>query len=406
MVLSRTVACLVVAIGLGTTFCAAADPVPLQLEPSDWSAVEARARGATVYFNAWGGDEAINRYLAWTAGEVQRRYGVRLVHVKVTDVAESVTRILAEAAAGRTSGGSVDLLWLNGENFASLRRARLLYGPWADAVPNARWIDTHGNPTTVTDFTLPTEGFELAWGTARLTLFYDSAVVPIPPRDPAALLDWIRSYPGRFTYPRPPNFLGTSFLKQLLVLLVQDPAALRRPPGPDFDQVTRPLWTWLDAAHPHLWRRGRLFPPSGPAQRELLATGEVDWALAFNPAEARRAIVRGELPQTVRATSFRGGALANSHFLAIPFNTRSRDGAMVVANFLLSAEAQARKANSEVWGDPTILDLTALTVADRSRFDRTEAPDATLSDGPVIVDLHPSWMGALERAWLTRYGVR
>ena len=406
MVLRRAVACLVLAIGLGATFGAAADRVPLEAASSDWSAVEARARGTTVYFNAWGGDEAINRYLAWTAIEVQRQYGIRLVHVKVADIAESVTRILAEAAAGRTSGGSVDLLWLNGENFASLRRAGLLYGPWADVVPNARWIGTHGNPTTVTDFTMPTEGFELAWGTARLTLFYDSRAVGNPPRDPGPLLDWIRAHPGRFTYPRPPNFLGTSFLKQLLVLLVRDPDALRRPPGPDFGEVTQSLWNWLERAHSSLWRSGRLFPPSGPAQRELLATGEVDWALAFNPAEARRAIARGELPEAIRATSFRGGVLGNSHFLAIPFNSRSRDAALVVANFLLSAEAQARKADVAVWGDPTVLDLPALPVAERNRFGQTDGPDATLTDGPVVADLHPSWMGALEREWLRRYGVQ
>ena len=406
MVLRQAVVCLVFAIGHGATAHAHADPAPPQSAASAWSAVEARARGATVYFNAWGGDEAINRYLAWTGSEVKRRYGVTLVHVKVADIAEAVTRILAEGAAGRTTDGSVDLLWLNGENFASLRRAGLLYGPWAETVPNAQWIDTRGNPTTVSDFTLPTEGYEIAWGTARLTLFYDSRVVPNLPRDPAALLEWIRAHPGRFTYPRPPNFLGTSFLKQLLVLLVRNPDALRRPPGPDFEEITRPLWMWLDTAHPNLWRRGRLFPPSGPAQRELLAIGEVDWALAFNPAEASRAIMRGELPETIRATSFRGGALANCHFLAIPFNSRSRDAAMVVANFLLSAEAQARKADVAVWGDPTVLDLHALSAAERGWFSQTGDPGATLQAEPVVADLHPSWMGALEHEWLARYGVR
>ena len=406
MVLRQAVVCLVFAIGLGASDGANADPAPPRSTASDWNAVEAQARGSTVYFNAWGGDDAINRYVEWAGREVQRRYGVTLVHVKVIDIAEAVTRILAEGAAGRTTGGSVDLLWLNGENFASLRRAGLLYGPWADTVPNARWIDTRGNPTTVSDFTVPTEGYEIAWGTARLTLFYDSRVVPNTRQDPTALLDWIRAHPGRFTYPRPPNFLGASFLKQLLVLLVRDPDSLRRPPGPDFEDVTRPLWMWLDAAHPNLWRRGRLFPPSGPAQRELLATGEVDWALAFNPAEASRAISRGELPETIRATSFRGGALANSHFLAIPFNSRSRDGAMVVANFLLSAEAQARKADVAVWGDPTVLDLHALSAAERSRFGQTDGPGEALAAGPVLADLHPSWMGALEHAWLLRYGIR
>ena len=405
MVLVRALAPLAIVIGLASAGTVAAES-PRPSAPSSWQSVEANARGSTVYFDAWGGDESINRYVAWAAGEVKQRYGVTLVHVKVSDIAEAVTRILAEGAAGRTTGGSVDLLWLNGANFASLRRADLLYGPWAYDLPNARWIDASGNSTTVFDFMLPTEGFEVAWGTARLTLFYDSRAVGAPPRDPAALLAWIRAHPGRFTYPKPPNFLGTSFLKQLLVLLARDCDALRHPVGVDFDSVTAPLWRWLDAAHPSLWRRGRLFPPSGPAQRELLATGEVDWAMAFNPADASRAVLHGELPATIRAMSFKAGALGNSHFLAIPINARNPDGARVVTNFLLSPEAQARKADVRIWGDPTVLDISALSEADRRRFDDSRSERTAPAAGPVISDLDATWMTALEHAWIARYGHR
>lgn len=390
-------------MGQGAIAVAHADSsLPRSAEMGD---IERRARGTTVYFNAWAGDEAINRYIGWAGREISQRYGVTLVHVKVADVAEAVTRILAERVAGRLREGSVDLLWLNGENFAALRNANLLYGPWTDRVPNARLIDTRGNPTTVVDFTLPTGGYELAWGSARFTLFYDSAAVADPPRDPKSLLAWIRAHPGRFTYPRPPNFLGTSFIEQLLLVLVSDPGRLQRPVGPDFAAVTRPLWAWLDEAQPAMWRRGRLFPPSGPAQRELLAVGEVDWTVAFNPLEGRRAIARHELPDTVRATSFSGGALANSHFLAIPVNARNPDGAMVVANFLLSADAQAYKADVSVWGDPTVLDLSALSPSERRLFDEQSAASLR-GPGGAVSEPHPSWSAELERDWIARYGVR
>jgi putative thiamine transport system substrate-binding protein len=295
-------------------------------------------------------------------------------------------------------------LWLNGESFAALRNADLLYGPWTDRVPNAALIDTHGNPTTVVDFTLPTGGYELAWGSARFTLFYDSAAVADPPRNPVALLRWIQAHPGRFTYPRPPDFLGTSFLKQLLLLLTADPGRLQQPVGADFATVTRPLWKWLDVAHSSMWRAGRLFPPSGPAQRELLAVGEVDWSVAFNPFEAQRAIAQHELPDSVRATTFSGGALANSHFLAIPFNASSPEGAMVVANFLLSPQAQAYKAKVSIWGDPTVLDLDALPATSRTLFG--ERSGAITVSGSIVSEPHPSWSAELERAWIARYGVR
>src|SRR5918996_3142130 len=94
-----------------------------------WDDTLAAARGQTVYWNAWGGDEQVNAYIAWVGEEVAERYGVELEHVKLTDTAEAVARIVAEKASGRTRGGSVDLVWINGENFAALKRQDLLFGP-------------------------------------------------------------------------------------------------------------------------------------------------------------------------------------------------------------------------------------------------------------------------------------
>jgi len=372
----------------------------------DWASVEKAARGQTVYFDAWGGDAAINRYIAWAGDVVQRRYGVKLVLVKVTDIAEAVTRVQAEKAAGRTTGGSVDLMWINGENFASLKAADLLYGPWADSLPHARLLDA-SDPTQRTDFTLPTAGLEMPWGGARFTLFYDGAAIKTPPpRDPQALLAWIRAHPARFTYPQPPDFIGTSFLKQMLLLLAADAARLQQPVSSDFDVVTQPLWTWLDAAHPHLWRSGRAFPRSSPEQRRLLGDGEVDWLLAFNPSEAARAIRARELPDSIRGVHFAQGALGNSHFLAIPFNSSASAAARVVANFLLSPAAQARKADIAHWGDPTVLAMAALTPAERALFGTGGRDAASPAPGPLLLEPHPSWTPALERAWSLRYGAR
>ncbi len=372
-----------------------------------WPAIEAVARGQTVYFNAWAGDPAINRYIGWAAEAVEARHGVRLIHVKVADIASVAGRILAEQAAGRREGGSVDLLWINGENYASLMKAGVLLGPWTQRLPAFAALDAQ-DPDIATDFTVPTAGFELAWGGARFTLFHESqAVFSPPPLDPVALLRWIEAHPGRFTYPQPPDFLGTSFLKQLLLLLTPDRDRLQRPVAADFERVTQPLWAWLEAARPRLWRGGRVHPRSGQEQRRLLGDGEVDWMVSFNPSEANRAIIEGELPDSIRALHFRGGALANSHFLAIPTNARAKEGAMVVANFLLSPEAQARKADEAIWGDPTVLALDRLAPADRQRFARLErGPAWPREHGPRLSEPHPSWTTALERSWIERYGAQ
>jgi len=373
----------------------------------DWQATLAEARGQTVYWNAWGGDAQINDYIAWVGERLQEEHGVELVHVKLTDTAEAVARVLAEKAAGRTEGGAVDLIWINGENFAAMKAEDLLFGPFVERLPNFAYVDTAGKPTTLVDFTVPTDGLEAPWGMAQFVLFHDTAVVETPPASIPALLDWAKAHPGRFTYPAPPDFIGSTFLKHVLIELAAEPEVLQRPVAEaDFAAVTAPLWQWLEAIRPHLWRQGTSFPTSGPALHQLLDDREVDFSMAFNPAEASAAIAAGRLPETVRSFILEAGTIGNTHFVAIPFNAAHQAGAMVLADFLLSPEAQAHKQDPRVWGDGTVLAVDKLPAAERALFEALPRGIATLPPEelvPVRPEPHPSWMVEIEAEWLRRF---
>jgi len=389
-------------LGLGALLAAA-----LPAAADDWADLLAGAKGQTVYWNAWGGDPRTNDYIAWAGEEVERRWGVTVEQVKLNDTAEAVARVVAEKAAGREDGGSVDLIWINGENFAAMKRNGLLFGPFTQRLPNFRLVDVTGKPTTASDFTVPVDGLESPWGMAQVVFMYDSAIIDTPPRTIPAILEWAKAHPGRFTYPQPPNFLGTTFLKQALLELAPDPTRLQSPVDKaDFAAVTAPLWSYLDALHPVLWRSGRVFPQSGPAQRRLIADGEIDLAISFNPGEASTAIANGEFPESIRTFVLSGGTLGNTNFVAIPFNASAKEGAMVLANFLLSPEAQARKLDPRVLGSMTVLDLDRLAPADRRLFADLPLGVATLPPdqlGRTLPEPHPSWTDRLEEEWQTRY---
>lgn len=392
---------------MGMVVHAAADP-----DPAKWDQVLAEAKGQTVYFNAWGGAENINAYLEWTAGEMTERFGVKLVHVKLDDTANAVAKVVAEKAAGRNEGGTVDLVWINGENFASMKAQGLLLTPgWAEKLPNWKFVDVENKPTISTDFTIPVEGLESPWGMAKLVFFYDSARIQAAdlPKSAKELLEWARLNPGRFSYPQPPDFTGSSFLKQVLVEFVADRSVLQNPvDDASFAHLTEPLFAYLDALNPLLWRSGRAFPKNYSDMKQLLADGELGIIFAFNPSEASSGIANGELPDTVRSFVFSAGTLANTHFVAIPYNATAKAGALVLADFLLSPEAQARKQDPKFWGDPTVLAMAKLDAADRARFDAIDLGIATLKPdelGPALDEPHPSWMERLEKEWRNRYGV-
>lgn len=375
---------------------------------SDWDTVLAEARGQTVYWHAWGGDPKINAFIDWVGDQALDRHGVRLEQVKLADTTDAVARVLAEKQAGRTTGGAVDLIWINGENFAAMKAQGVLSAPFAESLPNWRLVDVVGKPAVITDFTEPTEGLESPWAMARLVFEHDSARLPDPPRTLAGLLDWIKANPGRFTYPQPPDYLGTTFLKQVLHGLTPDPSVLQEPVDPaSYEAVTAPLWAWLDEAAPNLWREGRAFPRNEPAMAQLLADGEVAISFAFNPGRASAAIAAGELPATVRTFVLDGGTIGNASFVAIPFNAAHEAGAKVIANLLLDPTVQARAQDPAVLGFQTVLDLGALSPEDRARFDALDLGPATLPPadlGPTLLEPHASWMERIAEDWVRRYG--
>ncbi len=374
------------------------------LAHADWAQIENEARGQTLYFNAWGGGDSINAYIAWAAQETKSRYGIDVRHVKVTDTAEVVKRVQTEVTAGRTSDGSVDLMWVNGENFRHLKNAGLLFGPWAQSLPNWGLVDL--NKPVQNDFSVPTQGFESPWGTAQLTFMADRTQTPTPPRSASELLSFAQANPGRVSYPKPPDFHGTTFIKQLLLELTPDKNVLQQPvTSAAFDRVTPPLWAYLDQLHPKLWRKGQTFAKSAAEMHRMLGDGELKLSITFNPNEAANLIASQQLPASVYSFGWTGGTIGNVHFVAIPVNARAKAGAQVFANFLLSPEAQTRKADISVWGDGTVLNIRQLPAAAQALIRKT-APGALTEAVPTLPEPHASWVEALEAQWLKRYGAR
>ncbi len=375
---------------------------PARAEES-WAEIEARAKGQTVYFNAWAGSPQVNAYIAWAADEVNTRHGIALEHVKLTDTAEAVRRVRDEVKAG--GEGSADLIWINGQNFHVMKEEQLLFGPFTEELPNFALVDIDGKPTTIVDFAEGTEGLESPWGMAQLTFFADGAKLDTPPMSMMELLDLARDEPGRITYPAPPDFHGTTFVKQALAETIEDRAMLPLSIDKDeFTEATKPLFEFLDQLHPYLWREGKQFPQSQAQVTQMLADSELLVGLTFNPNEPANLVASDTLPATTIAWQNRGGTIGNTHFVAIPINAKSKAAAEVVANFLLSPEAQARKADLKIWGDPTVLDMGKLTPAQRGLFSRAKEPGAVKEPARTIPEPHGSWVPLIEAAWLERYG--
>jgi putative thiamine transport system substrate-binding protein len=376
---------------------------------ADWPRILDKARGQTVYFNAWAGDERTNSFIAWAGEEVKQAHGITIEHVRLRDTSEAVTRVVAEKQAGRDSGGSVDLIWINGPNFLAMKSQKLLYGPYVEALPNWAFVDTTRKRSNVVDFTVPVDGLAAPWRMAQVVYVYDSArasraSLPYSTQDMVA---WAKANPGRLTHPNVRNFLGSTFLKQALCELAPNPEILDGAADDTvFAATAMPLWAWYDEIRPSLWRQGREFPETGPAQRQLFVDGEIDFYISFDPADAATGIASRQLPPSARVFVLRRGTIGNTSFVAIPYNAAHAEAAMVVSNFLLEPATQARAQDPRNMGNFTVLDLDKVPQDKRALFARPDGVPALPTNaelGTVLPEPHPSWMTRITAEWEKRY---
>lgn len=376
---------------------------------STWEDTLLKSSGQTIFFHAWGGDRNINSYIRWATDEVKKRHNINVKHVKVSDTSNVVARILSEKNAKKDSNGAVDLVWINGENFSMMKKNKLLLREnWIFKIPNSEYLDFKNNPSLLNDFGINTEGREMPWGLSQLTFYYDSKFLKIPPRSSMKLKQYILNNKGRFTFPQPPDFVGTSFLKQILTEVISDKNLLKSEYSPKIhEKELQPLWIWLDEVTPNLWRKGKNYPSNYLALTELVAEREIDIGMAFNISHASNAISEGRLPKTVRSYIHEKGSLANVHFLTIPYNSSKKGAAKIFVNFLISPYAQLRKQNNKYWGDPSVLSMDKLNMDWKKKFNETSKGVATLSNEELKMKFqepHPSWVKALEEGWIKRYG--
>ncbi|MDT8340550.1 MAG: ABC transporter substrate-binding protein [Longimicrobiales bacterium] len=382
---------------------AGGDPLDAaRLAELPWDSVVERARGSRVVWRMWRGDPAINAYVdGWVAPRLRDRFDITLVAVEGRGP-ELVNQLVVEREAG-ARGGS-DLVWINGETFHNLRSEDLLQGPWAGTLPQAAGVDS-ASAIVARDFEQDPAGFESPWGRVQFALIYDPERTPDPPTTVAALTDWIRSHPGRFTHDQ--SFTGMTFLKTVMYALGGGVAPLQGGfRESDYQRASGALFAWLDSVTPHFWRGGSAYPGDVAALHRLFANGEVDFSMSHNQNEAATKARQGILPPNARALVLRDGTIANAHYLGIPFNAPNPAGAMVVADFLLSPEAQFQKARPDVWGDGPVLAPERLPAPWPERFRALESdPRAVPGDtlrAYAVPEVAPGYHERLAEEWRRR----
>lgn len=331
-----------------------------------WDNIVERAKGTTVTFYGWGGSQRTNEWLDTVVAEhMLDEYQITLERVPM-NIDEILNKLLGEKQLG--AEGTVDVVWINGENFSTAKTSDLLYGPFTGKLPNfTKYLDADSKEVQY-DFGFPTEGYEAPYGKAQFVLIADGEKTELP-RDHEALMAFAKANPGQVTYPALPDFTGSAFVRNIIFDIV-GPDALDGL-GTDKEEVRaviQPAIDYLTELKPYLWMEGKTYPATSAQLDNMYSDGETLMTMSYNPNHVAGKIQTGEFVKTSQAFVFDKGTVGNTHFMAIPENAPNAGAAMVLINAILSPEIQASKYDPTVWGDLPVLDNSKLSESEKAMF--------------------------------------
>lgn len=374
----------------------------VDLEQAGWDEIVAAAKGSTVTFYGWGGDENRNNWLNNTvAKQVKDKYDITLEVVGM-DINDILAKLSGEKQANATKG-SIDMIWINGENFYSAKENGLLYGPFTDKLPNMEAYIDLDDPETLNDFCMPIDGYEAPYAKAQMVLYNDSAVTPETPASAEELMEYCKKYPGKVTYPALPDFTGSAFVRNVIYDLCgweqfQTMEA-------DYDTVKaaiEPAVDYLRALNPYLWNQGKSFPESSTKVDAMFADGELVLNMSYGPFSVATGIDQGIYTDTTRTFVFDNGTIGNTNYMAIAYDAPNKAGAMVVINEIISAEIQLTQY-AELKELP-VVDVEKLSADEQAAFDAVDLGQGVLSQDELLTHRLPEMPASLvpiiEEIWL------
>ena len=369
---------------------------------ASWEDILTAARGTTVTFYGWGGDENRNNWLNTVVAEyVKTNYDITLevVGMNIDDI---LAKLSGEKQAGAAKG-SIDMIWINGENFYSAKDNGLLWGPFTDKLPNMEAYIDLTDPETLNDFCMPIEGYEAPYAKAQMVMYADTAVTPDLPGSAEELLAFCKANPGKVTYPALPDFTGSAFVRNLIYEICgweqfQTMEA-------DYDTVkaaVAPAMAYLRELNPYLWNEGKTFPESSTAVDAMFADGELVMAMSYSPFGVSTGIDQGLYTATTQTFVFEDGTIGNTNYMAIGFNAPNKAGAMVVINAILSGEIQLTQY-AQLRELPVVA-AEKLSDAEKADFDAVDMGGGVLSQAELLSHRLPEMPASLvpiiEEIWL------
>lgn len=351
------------------------------------------AKGSTVTFYGWGGDDLLNAWLDdYFAPRLKDKYDITLERVPM-NIEDVLSQLQGEMLAGKKDG-DIDMIWINGENFKTCKENNMLYGPFAEELPNyISYVDGEDEENQA-DFCYPIEGYESPYGKAQLVMIADTAVTPELPASTEELMEFCKQYPGKVTYPALPDFTGSAFVRNI----IYDICGYEQFMEMEADKATvkaaiEPALEYLRELNPYLWNEGKTFPADSVTLTNMFADGEIVIDLSYEAYSPATLIENGTYTETTQAFQFDKGTIGNTNYIAIASNSANKAGAQVAINEMLDPEVQANRFS--VIRTVPVVEYEKLDDTQKAAFDAVDIGKGVISQDELLAKRLPEMPSSL-----------
>ena len=374
----------------------AAESTAAESTASDEASFEAlveQAKGTTVTFYGWGGDDDLNAWLDdYFAPRMEEKYDIKMERVPM-NIEDILSQLQGEIQAGKEEG-DIDMIWINGENFKTAKENKMLYGPFLDTLPNYQTYIDGDDTENQYDFSYPIEGYEAPYGKAQLIMMNDTAVTPEKPANTDELLEYCKKYKGKVTYPALPDFTGSAFVRNI----IYDICGWEQFQDMEADKETvkaaiEPALEYLRELNPYLWNEGKTFPESSTTVENMYSDGELVMNMSYGAYAVATGIENGTYTDTTETFQFDKGTIGNTNYMAIAANSGNTAGAMVAINEMMDPEVQADRF--KVLRTIPVVDNTTLDDTQKEAFDSVDIGQGVIPQDELLEKRLPEMPSAL-----------
>lgn len=329
------------------------------------------ARGQEVTFYGFGGDDQANKWVDQVVTPAMKKK----YNIKVKRVPMDIDNILAKLVSTKEAGkqGNVDVIWINGENFATAKKEGLLYGPFAKKVPSFTNLMNVNGHYSKYDFGTPIKGYEVPYGVAQLTFFGRKSDFPNGyPVDTQQLFAYAKANPGKLTYTAPPEFTGSAFVRNVICNVVGFDKVNNAPATKEgMYKAIKPGLDYLIKLKPYLWKEGRTYPTTTAQLDSMYAAHQINLDYSYSPNHGATERAEHRFNNDTEPFFFQKGNIADENYLAIADSSQHKNAALLLINEMTSESAQMKKTEAKYGYALPPFDYAKLSAKNREKLAAT-----------------------------------